>query len=218
MGQHIPGAVRPAKALTMRSKTPEKATSAHLVFAKELIHALAGGGRLQGEFRLGGRGSAGMLQAGLYYIEDVPIHAATDVKATKGRIRTAIAPDGDCARVRKAADFRWVDEEIRARSCTYLLIQPFNILLVVEAVLSYEDVQSRSPIPLWGSVSLYRDKPSLEAAFDSQTASTMREVLGGALKQARSAIGEIPPRNRIGAVRKLEGFTDRIRSTLTTED
>lgn len=184
-----------------------------LHFAKALIHAIAGEGRLQGDFELASESVGPLLQAGLFYIEDVPTHLPSDINAIKARIRSTSAPHGGNARVQKATSFTWMDRDIRARFCSHFMVQPANALVVVEGVLSYEDVQSKSPTPLWGSLSFFQDQRGLRTEFDTQSAAAMSQALDGALKQAQAAIQQVERTAALRAVRWLETFTSRIRST-----
>lgn len=186
---------------------------AALHFAEALIRAIAGEGRLQGDFELASEPTGPLLQAGLFYIEDVPTYLPSDINAIKARIRNTSAPSGGSARVQKSTSFTWADRDIRVRFCNHLMVQPANVLVVVEGVLSYEDLQSQSPTPLWGSLSFFRDQRALRKEFDAQSTSAMSQALDSALKQARIAVQQVERKAALRAVRRLETFTNRIRST-----
>lgn len=108
------------------------------------------------------------------------------------------------------AHFCWTDSDTRMRYCYHFAIQPYNLLVEIEGVLSYEDIQCQLRAPLWGYVSLLPNERSLELRFDDCNEGVMKFILDASTKQIDSALKQVGQRARQRAIRRLSKHAAKI--------
>lgn len=130
-------------------------------YASAILSALAPEGRLQGDLTWERYTRPRSMCSLDYYIEDAYTRVPGDPKLLRSRVGSPFK-----ARVVRSASFCCTDAEIRARYVHLFEVQPFNVFLSIEGVLSYEDVRSESRTPLWGTIALLASPSSLARTFD----------------------------------------------------
>lgn len=129
--------------------------------AAAILSALAPEGRLQGEVTWQQYTRPRRMCSLDYYIEDAYTRVPGDPKLLKSRVGSPSK-----ARVTRSASYCCTDADIRARYVHLFEVQPFNVFLSIEGVLSYEDVRGQSRTPLWGTIALLANPSSLARTFD----------------------------------------------------
>lgn len=143
---------------------------------RQILAAVAPEGTLQGIGETAVRFRGSIVASTEYYIEDVPTRLPADGPALKSRLRACSLPDGHKLRVARHSSFNWVDDEIRLRCVHFFKLQPLKALLRSEGVLSYEDVMSASPTPLWGQIDFFRTDVQLDRAYDASRKQCANDV------------------------------------------
>lgn len=185
--------------------------------AQALLRALAQEGRLQGclEFVTSANGTLGSE----FYIEDVYTRVPADLALIKDRVSAAGIWQGGKLRISKSASYSWVDEEFRARFEHVLALDPFHILVILEGVLSFEDIRSASRTPIWGSIEFFPTVRRRDVTYERHCQVRGAELL----KQATEAIlaihrrslkppASLPPLPQPHGVRRLSNSRPRTRS------
>lgn len=130
-------------------------------FAAAILSSLALEGRLQGDLIWEQYTRPRRMCSLEYYIEDAYTRVPGDPRLLKSRVSSPLK-----ARVVRSASFCCTDAEIRARYAHLFEVQPFNVFLSIEGVLSYEDIRGESRTPLWGTIALLANASSLAHTFD----------------------------------------------------
>ena len=132
-----------------------------IAHAAAILSSLAPEGRLQGDAAWQKYSRPRRMCSLDFYIEDAYTRVPGDPRLLKWRVGRASK-----ARVVRSASFCCTDAEIRARYVHLFEVQPFNVFLSIEGVLSYEDLRSESRTPLWGKIALLATPSSLARTFD----------------------------------------------------
>lgn len=164
------------------SRKPSPTFSDQAKLAHNLLRALAQEGRPQGRLELA-LSTNGALGAE-FYIEDVYTRVPADLALIKDRLSAADIGRGGRLQVSSSASYSWVDEEFRARFEHVLALEPFHILVILNGVLSSEDVRSASRTPIWGSIDFFPAVRRRDLAYERRCQARGGELL----KQATDAI------------------------------
>lgn len=181
-------------------------------FARGLVLALAGEGRLQGGLELGRPDPRASMQVALYYIEDASVDVLLDAGVAKARLRGAAMVPRGRPRVSRSASFRWIEQDVRMQHVHHFMVQPFNTLVTVEGLLGHEDVRLQGPVPVWGAISFHASQRSWQSDFVRQSYSAVDTMLGLAMRDVQVALRSMGPACRLRALRKVGRRMDYIQS------
>lgn len=185
-----------------RKKTSHQTSlDQHLAFANAILASLAQSDETLTKFEFEHIDRSGEYCTGEYHIPDLEIALVRDGKRILDRLREAKFNSVPIA-IGATASFKNY-REFDTQLIHYVCIQPFNVLLHLEASVNSDEWENNIPVALYGNIHSYRDKAGLKKHFDSYVKQHVTSSIDFSIRHFKEALSPLGESARAAATRRI---------------